>query len=154
MSVFLVYFETNNSMCNWSNFSNKKKETVKESFFFAKIQGDLLTIDDIDIIFNNKHLNGYIIHDNISSDKIIEKAMNTPLVLCQRKTVSNFIHRRIIFPKNIYLFFHLFENSVKQLGINEKVKKTVLSVDKLNGNISSFEKEVLYQIIDNREYLV
>ena len=105
----------------------------------------MLTIEGISVFFENKHLEGYIIYDGISSDKIIEKKINTPSVLTQRKIICDFIERRRAFPKIIYLYFHLFNDSVEKLRINPNVEKEIL-VNELTETISFLKKEILYVI--------
>jgi len=147
MSLFLVYFETNNSQKGWENFSHKEKEEkIKDTFSIVNQQKDMLTIESISIFFENKHLDGYVIHDGISSDKIIEKKINTPVILTQRKIICDFIERRRTFPKIIYLYFHLFNDSVEKLFISSNVEKEIL-VNKITETISFLKKEILYVIL-------
>lgn len=149
MSVFCVYFEVNNSQNSWDSYLHKKEQAICDTFTQVKSKEDMLNINSIDVRFFNKNIRGYLIHDNVSSDKVLEGKINTPLVILQRKTMFNFlIRRRTLVYKDNYLMFHLFnEYEIEQLTIDNGTGIKVIAIDSSDATLfKGLQKEILYRI--------
>lgn len=113
MSYFLLYFERHSADASWLHF-NKRHESIPETFSKVNEDKSLLKIEMVSIKIDNKIIEAFIIHDSISSGRVLQAGFrNDPIVQCQRLVIGNFIEGRLAKKAfDPFFIFHLYYNTV------------------------------------------
>jgi len=114
MSVFLVYFIRNRPDANWMDF-HRKNESIFETFEKANDSDSLLKIESVRILLEGKKLDAYLIHDGVSSDRILQPDLKNDFVVSRQKfTVFNFLESRLKLDTSVnhYIIFHLYQRTI------------------------------------------
>jgi hypothetical protein len=155
MSVFLIYFEKNNPNASWAEFQ-KKRASIVDTFSKVNDVGSLLRIESVQILLDNKTIEAFIIHDGVSSDRILQANLkNDPIVSKQRIVILDFLKNRLT--TNIldhYFIFHLYQNSINVVEKIEYDSVVEARLSDLKDFANTVKRNLLYKVIENEGFHV
>jgi hypothetical protein len=149
MSYFLLYYEKNSADASWSHF-NKRHESIPETFSKVNEAKSLLKMETVSINIDNKIINAYIIHDGVSSDRVLQASLKKdPVVQCQRLVMGNFIEDRLALKAfEPYFIFHLYHNAISKVEMVEYESMAELSLPELKDFSNNVKRGFLYKVIE------
>jgi hypothetical protein len=149
MSIFLIYFEKKNPKASWTEFQNKK-ESVIEVFTEVNELGSQLKMESVEILLDGKVIPSFIIHDGVSSDRILQKKLkNDPVVYKQRIVIQKFIGNRLAdHAFDHYFIFHLYHKAIQDREpiTYDSIAEITLS-DLMNFEFDDIRRNLLYKLI-------
>lgn len=145
MSTFLIYFET-----------EIKSNTISHSLKYTSVNENpgnrtlqpYLKISKIEVQFYSKVIEGIVIHDGISSGKLINRKEKSTLVSYQRKAFLEYLkNRNEIVSIYCYFCFHLFQNKIERFVIDKNFFVQEISLNDINSKFDNINENILYKII-------
>jgi hypothetical protein len=147
MSLFLIYFEKNNPNTSWKEFQ-RKQESIIETFTKVN-EKSLLRIEGVKVLIDGKMIDSLIIHDGVSSDRILQANLKSdPIISKQRIVVLDFLESRLSMNAfDHYFIFHLYHGSIDEIEEVDYDHVVEARLSDLKDFSGAVRKDLLYKLL-------
>jgi hypothetical protein len=148
MSYFLVYFEKNNPDSSWNEF-NKEHESITETFSKVNTGKSWLKMEEVRIHLDEKMMNAFIIHDGVSSDKILNNSLRKdPVVNQQRLVIDSFIENRLAIKAYVpWFIFRLYHGTIEEDNIVKYENVVEARFAEIKDFSENIKRNYLYKVL-------
>jgi hypothetical protein len=149
MSYFLIYFERSNSKADWKEFQVKGEPVIET---FSKVNDPKrLFIESVKIILDNRALNANLIHDGVSSDRILEPGFKNDQAFSDKKKVLiDFLDNRLKGNRAVdhYFIVHLYNKTFNEEEVIAGYDEKEIRLSDLKEFSNAISRNVLYKLVE------
>ena len=148
MSFFLIYFEKKNPNASWLEFQ-KRQESIVDTFAKVNDANSLLALESVKVLLDGKMVDSFIIHDGISSDRILQTNFKSdPIISKQKFVILNFLESRLaVNAFEHYFIFHLYHKPIYEVEEIHYDGAMDASLWDLKDFANAVKKNVLYKLV-------
>jgi hypothetical protein len=145
MSIFLFYFEINQSNADWKLFQ-RVRESIEDSFR-EENENDTFLISKTSIQFKGKRNPAYIIHDGVSSERLMNGALTPKRIKYGPVFLLKFIQRRLSIGGIVaFLTFQWVNNESLQEFVIDGKRIENIPLEYLNRSEFLLKDNIVYRI--------